>query len=393
MKDDTQESGHRRRYFRYAVFTLAALLVVSLGFVLIPREPDVPAPPPFSEQARAAAFSDAAALSTAAADLAGTPDGASPAAGSADLSAAVSSAIGRTVTLLTVQARALMLPAEPSGVGAPSASASSAPVPLASTPADLAAALHASGAQRLTDAQTADGGMARLLAGAGTAQLLAAGEIAAAAGIALDKVAGPARPSPESSSREPTPTAGCTATVAAGSASPGGAGPSSGETDTAAADLASSIAAVTGAELELVYAYQAALTRLDSGSVAPASEFLDQHEELRDEAEAKGGARCAALPPTPAGYAVDEAFLSDPAGALGAMEAATLPVYGDVIALSDGAERAWAVSALQSATRRTVHWGAPAGPVPGVVLDDSRLPELPGAAPTQGPAPTSSGQP
>ena len=142
-----------------------------------------------------------------------------------------------------------------------------------------------------------------------------------------------------------------------------------------------------------MYAYQAALTRLNPGAAAPASGFLAQHEELRNKAEAMGTARCAALLPTPAGFALDQAFLSDPAAALGAMEAGTLAVYGDVIALGDGAERAWAVSALQSAARRTVHWGASAGPVPGVALEESRLPELPGTAPTQGPARTSSRQP
>jgi hypothetical protein len=126
-----------------------------------------------------------------------------------------------------------------------------------------------------------------------------------------------------------------------------------------------------------VYAYQAALPRLGPGSAAPASDFLARHEALRDEAEGMA-ARCAVLPPTPAGYVLDQPFLTDPAAALGAMEAAALPVYGDAIALSDGAVRAWAVSALQAATRRTAHWGAPLGPVPGVVLDEARLPELPG---------------
>ncbi len=129
VNDDTQESGHRRRYFRYAVFTLAALLVVSLGFVLIPREPDAPAPPPFSEQARAAAYSDAVDLRAAGLDLAGTADGAVAAPESAEVSAQLSSAMSRTVTLLTIQARALMLPADPSGIGTSSAAASSAPVP------------------------------------------------------------------------------------------------------------------------------------------------------------------------------------------------------------------------------------------------------------------------
>ena len=77
-----------------------------------------------------------------------------------------------------------------------------------------------------------------------------------------------------------------------------------------------------------------------------------------------GRAQCTVLSPTPAGYVLGPAFLTDPAAALGAMEAAALPVYGDAIALSDGAVRAWAVSALQAAARRTAHWGGPAEPGP-----------------------------
>jgi hypothetical protein len=110
VNDDTQESGRRRRYFRYAVFALSALLVVSLGFVLTPREPDSPAEPPFTEQARASAFSDVLSLRAAGLALKGTAGG--------DSSGSRTVALDRAVTLLTVQARALMLPS-PEGIGSP----------------------------------------------------------------------------------------------------------------------------------------------------------------------------------------------------------------------------------------------------------------------------------
>lgn len=422
VNDDTQESGHRRRYFRYAVFALAALLVVSLGFVLIPREPDAPAPPTFSEQARAAALTEALVLRAAGAGLQSTTDGTG---GTASASEAVEAqsvterALGHAVTLLTVHARALMPPANPVGVGTPPVAGTSptapstAQAPPASTPAKLAASLHASGARRLSDAATADGGMARLLAGVGTAQLLAAEELAAATGTALDALTGAVRPSPAPpsavvpSAATPSPgsseTARCTAlapdggpgagSTASGSPAPGTAGSGTG------VNLASALTSVRNAELELVYAYQVALTRLTGGTVAPASGYLARHEELRDEAHALVNAQCAVLPPAPAGYVLDQAFLADPAAALGVMEAGVLPAYGDVIALSDGAERAWAVSGLQAAVRRTVYWGASGGPVPGLVLDEAQLPDLPGlpeatsTAPAQGPGPTSSGTP
>lgn len=413
VNDDTQESGHRRRYFRYTVFALAALVVVSLGFVLIPRGPDAPAPPTFSEQARAAAYSDAVMLGAAVRDLQGASDAGSPAGQAGAVSESVSSALGRTVTLLTVQARALMLPVNSAAAGAATSSAapaSASPVTPPSTTAELAAVLHASGVRRISDSETADGGRARLLAGVGTAQILAAEQLAVAGGIPLETLAGAALPSPAvpspvsaapgSASPGSSATAGCTplATVTAmatGSSAASGGG---------VADLASALTAILDAELELVYAYQAALPRLGPGSAAPASGFLAQHEKLRDDAEDRA-ARCAVLPPTPPGYVLDQPFLSDPAAALGAMEAAVLPVYGDTIALSEGAGRAWAVAALQAATRRTAYWGAPVGPVPGLTLDEARLPELPvlpeqpglpqkpAAPPAQGTAPAGSRQP
>jgi hypothetical protein len=361
VNDDTTESGPRRRYFRYAVFALAALLVLSLGFVLIPREPDAPAAPPFSEQARAAAFSDAVDLRA----LALASESTTEAARQEPMAAASQ----RAVTLLTVQARALMLPADKlptdRSMAISSAAPSSAQEPPSSA-AELATALHASGAQRLRDAEKADGGIARLLAGTGTAQLLAAEEIAAATGTALDALPGRTVPAPVPTSPAPAspaassagaPAAGCTARATSGGA-----------------DLASSFTSVARAELELVYAYQAALNRL------PPSR----------EAEAAAGARCAALPPTPAGYALDAAFLAGPAAALGVLEAGTLPAYGDLVALTEGTDRAWALAALQSAARRTAHWGASPGPVPGMVLDASALPALPDPSQAPGIPATSS---
>jgi hypothetical protein len=106
-----------------------------------------------------------------------------------------------------------------------------------------------------------------------------------------------------------------------------------------------------------------------------------------------GRSRCAALPPRQPGYVLGQAFLADPAAGLGTLEAGTLPVLGDVVALSEGSDRTWALSALQSAARRTVYWGVPPGPVPGVVLDESLLPQLPEEAPAPGPSTTGSRPP
>jgi len=272
-----------------------------------------------------------------------------------------------------------MLPADVAGSNA-SATPPAAPVPPPpSTPADLAAALQASGAQRLKDAETADGGLARLLAGAGTAQLLAAEDLARAAGIALAAL----------------PLAPPTDVAVPGNTLPGGTGTAPPSLPTAScvsgsrsstADLGSAVASVVAGELELVYAYQAALTRLGPASAGPASDFLTRHGVLRGQAEAMSRSHCAAVPLRQPGYGLSQEFLADPAAGLGTLEAGTLPVLGDVVALSVGSDRAWAVLALESAARRTVHWGATPGPFPGVVLDESILPELPEAAPAPGPS-------
>ncbi|WP_426986891.1 DUF4439 domain-containing protein [Pseudarthrobacter sp. Y6] len=381
MKDDTQETGRRRPYFQYAVFALAALLVLSLGLVLIPREPSPPAVPPFSEQARASAFADSLTLRAAGLDLEGAARATAPAPQAA--------ALARVVTLLTVQAQALMLPADAAGDpaldgAATDAATALATVPSPSTTADFAAALQASGAQRLQDAVTADGGMARLLAGAGTAQLLAAEDLASATGLALAPLRGAGSSSPAS----PGPTTPFTASAATSCASEAAVADAS-----TGADLGSAFASAVAGELELVYAYQAALTRIDSGSAAPASDFLARHRVLRGEAEAMGRSLCAAVPLRQPGYALSQAFLANPAAGLGTLEAGTLPVLGDVVALSEGREREWALVALQSAARRSVYWGASPGPVPGMVLDEALLPPLPEPVSTPGPSTTSASPP
>jgi hypothetical protein len=377
VKDDTQETGRRRRYFQYAVFALAALLVVSLGLVLIPREPSAPAAPPFSEQARASAFADALALRAAGLDLEG--------AAGATVPAPQGAVLAQAVTLLTVQAQALMLPADAAGDPAPDGAATARATARPtftppSTTADFAAALQASGAQRLQDAETADGGMARLLAGAGTAQLLAAGDLASATGTELAALPRAGSSSPAS----PAPTTPSAASAATSCASEAAANASTG------ADLGSAVASAVAGELELVYAYQAALTRINSGSAAPASDFLAQHRVLRDEAEAMARSRCASAPLRQPGYALSQEFLADPSAVLGTLEAGTLPVLGDVVALSEGRERVWALSALQSAARRTDYWGASPGPVPGMVLDEALLPPLREPVSTRG-TPTTAG--
>ena len=118
-------------------------------------------------------------------------------------------------------------------------------------------------------------------------------------------------------------------------------------------------------ELETIYGYQVALTRLGGEQSSAAAELLAGHEALIGGAETLSRAHCVPVPPREAGYALEQSFLASPAAGLGRLEAAALPVYADLVALSDGETRQWAIAALVGAARRAVLWGADAGASPG----------------------------
>ena len=368
MNDD---SGRKRRpasYLRYALLALAAFLVLSLGFALIPRESPAPAAPPFSEQARSAALTETLELRAASQQLANGSSGARR------------QLFSHAVTLLTTQARALLLPDGASGTATSTADASSGssssgtgPSGTATLPA-LVAALSKSGKERLVHAEKADGGMARLLAAVGTAQLLQATTLAQAAGTTPPALAAPAAPGrnaaaacsgPPGSSAQPGQTSAPADTVPADTVPP----------DTAT--LAAALSRAVRTEVETVYGYQVALTRLKGTAAEQAAGLLAKHEALVGQAEAYTRGHCVSVPPREPGYTLGTSFLQKPAAGLASLEAGTLPVYGDLVALSDGETRKWAVSSLVAAAQRTMRWGSDPGPVPGIVLDTTVLPELP----------------
>jgi hypothetical protein len=371
------DSGRKRRpasYLRYGLLALAAFLVLSLGFALIPRESPAPATPPFSEQARAAALAETLDLRTVSQQLAVGSSGARR------------QLFSHTVTLLTTQARALLLPgatagsaAGQSGTKGPSATASSgaAPSGTATLPA-LVSALSKSGKARLLHAEKADGGMARLLAAVGTAQLLQATTLAQAAGTPPPALQAPAATQRNAATACSVATPSGSSTGSEDGAQPGNGGQPTPTADPAgSATLAAALDRVVRTEVETVYGYQVALTRLDGSAADQAAALLATHETLVGQAEAYTRVQCASVPPREPGYTLGTSFLQKPAAGLASLEAGTLPVYGDLVALSDGETRRWAVSSLVAAARRTMRWGSDPGPVPGIVLDTALLPELP----------------
>lgn len=383
VKDDTRQKRRRELIPRITLLSCIALVVVSLGMVLSPGRPQEPVEPPFSEQARAAALTDTMRLRAAGEELS------RGAAGTGE------SAVGRTVSLLTTQARALQVPADGAGTppaatasaAAPAASASSTAAPLPATVPALAAALADSAGLRFADAAVADGGMARLLAAVGTAQLLQASALAAAAGVPAPAVPDPAAPPlsgacPRTAAPGPSSSAAAEPAATAETASSEPAAPAA--ADSPAATLPGALAAAVRAERETVYGYQVALTRLAGDAATSASQQLARHEDLVAGAEELSRAQCAPVPPREAGYAVAPGFLAAPAAGLGTLEASGLSVYGDLVALGEGQSREWAISGLVGAARRSVLWGAETGALPGLTADPDSFPALP---PSPAPSP------
>jgi hypothetical protein len=232
---------------------------------------------------------------------------------------------------------------------------------LPDSPAALAAGLAASGSERLADAAEADGGMARLLAAVGTAQLLQASSLAAAAGVPLPPQADPS---------VPQMTGAC----------PGPSAAPTGDASGRGAMLAQALEAAVRTELQNVYGYQLALTRLGGGSATSAAGQLSRHESLLGGAEALSLRHCVSPPPPEAGYALAPSFLAAPDAGLAGLETAALPVYGDLVALSEGETRRWAISALLGTARGAAAWNSAPVPLPGLAMDPESLPPLP--APT-----------
>lgn len=348
VDEQTSEKRPTPAWGRLVLVSVVALLVAGTGVVLIPRDSGTPPAIPFSESARADAFEDSLLLRESAAALA---ESAGPDAANA--------ALGDVVTLLTTHARALLGPADTSSrtTTLPTPAADGTPTSKA-TRAALVTALAGSAQKRLDDAREADGGIARLLAGVGSAQLLEAEKLAAAWQL-------PA-PGQGSSSDSQVPAAVISA------ASCPSAGPA---TDTTSATAGAALAATVRAQQEAVYVYQVALRRLDNA--AAAAKDLHVHEQMLHQAEALARANCGDVPATEAGYRLPEKFAQDPAASLGALESSSLPGFGDLVALSTGDTRDWAIHGLLAAARRGADWGAALPALPGIKLDAGDLPPLP----------------
>lgn len=354
VDEQTSEKRRSTAWGQLLLISVVALLVVGTGIVLIPRDSGTPPAVSFSESARAKAFDDTLSLRESAASLVAAAE-----------SGSETPALGEAVTLLTTQARALLSPGasiSSSVAATPSSTDETAPE---ATHASIVAELALSGRQRMDDAQEAEGGIARLLAAVGSAQLLMAENLATAWQLPV--------PSPTSSTKPPATSS---VPVQCPSVSPT-AEATSATTDTA-------LAATVRTEHEAVYVYQVALKRLDAAAAVSAAKDLEMHEQLLQQAEALTRLNCGDVPTREAGYRLSVQFAEDPAAALGALELDSLPGLGDLIALTAGESREWAIDSLLSASRRSTGWGAALPALPGLELDAEHLPPLPTSSPSGG---------
>ncbi|WP_284989358.1 DUF4439 domain-containing protein [Arthrobacter sp. efr-133-TYG-120] len=331
---------------RTLLLAFLAVLVLGVGAVLVPRDVGKPQAVPFSETARSEALSSAETLLGNASLLEST----------------------ETVMLLTSQAQALLQPSGPSASSTPTATPSLRATQDRPTRAGFVSALSASASRRLADAANADGGMARLLAAVGTAQLLESSRLATNWGLPLPAT-------PPGASAAPAPPPSCPASTGTSTTAPT---PGTAPTQ---ANLPGALAAVVSSEQEAIYAYQVALTKLDAKASATASTWLARHQELLRGAEAQGRLHCIATPPREAGYRLPATFAAKPGLALGSMESSSLTAYADLVALSEGETRQWAIDGLVDAAKRSQAWGTPVGPFAGLAVDGKALPPLPSGTP------------
>ncbi len=222
-------------------------------------------------------------------------------------------------------------------------------------------ALWDSAQTNLHSAWRADEGTARLLAATGTAQQIWAQRIAGLSGVPVPggtgAVPGTADGAedgdgPDSSEESPSPRAADTrcpdGRPTATAAPETGNGSATPDAPAARPDAAAALTSVINAELGTAYAYQVALAQVEPGAEVAGAWRGQAAGHERHGADAVSYLADLCLPPVApvAAYRLDPDFLRDPAGSLPALEDQFPAVYADLVALSDGDLRGWAITRL-----------------------------------------------
>jgi len=344
----------------------AVVLATVLGLSAAVAQGISPAPP--STQAG----SPQAGLASGTASLAGQARLLVPTAGAK---------VAALATVLERQTAALSVPGGPT------------PSPAASTrapelPALLETALVSVRTLLVQAQQEPDGGLARLYTSAAQGRLEALRPLLPAARLTrAGLMAGPpASPAASCASGSPSPTDTTPVTTTAEASAPvtggtGGTAPSSPAAFSASPEAVDATQAVLRAGRHLAYLYQVAEVRLDQDSRADAAGSGAAVQDVIDEARAWVLASCAVPRLPEPGYEVSGAFLKAPEGGLSAVEHELAAASLDLVAVSTGDLRTWAMTQYLAASARAARWSP-------MAVDGQALPGLPEAAPAVSPTPS-----
>lgn len=310
---------------RSLALVLAFVLVVALGLNL--DGPPDPGPPPLSltEQAQVDAEVSATNLTAVASILSD---------GAAVDGPGVRDAYAAVADVLQEQAAALRHPVLSQVSSAPdsSPSASSTSVPdgpqastepaggkgqPAPTPTSFVADLFSAAQQNLEASIAAEPGMARLLASVAVSQRQQALMLAGLQGLEVPE--GKQLPAPA-----PAPQPECAAT------------------DPVDPPDAEPLSVAVTAEHQAAYAYEVAAARIPDG--AHLTDRAEQHAAAAVAGKSVlQGLVCTQLPTQIPAFALDAGFPDDPAGTLDQLDAELVGMYADLVGLTDGPARLWAV--------------------------------------------------
>lgn len=312
---------------RALLLLLIMLLVLAIGSTVKSK---APAGPSATELARVSALAEAQTLLTQAKLLAAKPP-----------SSAVSPALKNSVGTLEAGISALTIPA-----ASPSPSATVSSSAAAPTVTSFLKALDQNASKNLEAARLVEPGLARLLSAFGAGQAIA-GQYLAQLGKLEHQPVQASTPA-----NNITPSSCATATPAASD------GPASQQ---------QALTAVDQAEQKAIYAYQVAATRLETEQASDlALKLLAGHQTALEQARQHLSSRCLQLPAQQPGFPLSAAFLASPNTELATLENQLGVVYGDLIGLSDGSLRDWAISQLLATGRQALIFGAPQNPLPGL---------------------------
>ncbi|MER2134945.1 MAG: DUF4439 domain-containing protein [Arthrobacter sp.] len=319
---------------------LLACVIASLGLTAgAQAEPERPRT--FSEQALNEAFATSRLLAAEAESMA------------ASLRGPAATAVQETADTLTRQA---LLLTSPGGAAALQAAEEI-------SGRSLPQALADSARKNLAAAGRADHGTARLLASAGTGQLLLSLRTAQALGEDPVEV-------PESGWTPVLDDAAPGKCIGSGQSAPD-------EAPDAEPDAAVSLQAVLDAEFGAAYAYEVAQAQFGAGFTvlgqAP-SERRDAHLEAGGEGTELLPALCLPeLTPVPA-YSLAPEFMANPLGSLQLLEEGMPTLYANLAGSSDGAVRSWAIDRLVASSMLLYAEAGQVPASPGLDAEPAALP-------------------